>query len=205
MYRLYAIPGSCSTGIHVLLNKLGQEVEVVNRDDVDDYSTLVPTNQVPALQAGDELLTEGAAIVMHLLEAYGLAPLPGREARVFRQWLMFNYATLHPTYSQLFVAGVTNVVEDAESREVLIENVSERLSALWNIVESRLEGREFMVGDSPTIIDYLLAIYANWGNAVPEARIEIGRNARRLIERVTTLPEFVKAVEREGIDVRLPQ
>lgn len=205
MYRLYAIPGSCSTGIHVLLNKLGQEVDVINRDDVDDYQKLAPTNQVPALVAGDEILTEGSAIVLHLLEEHGLAPLPGRETREFRQWLLFNYATLHPTYSQLFVAGVKNVVEDTESRTVLINHVAERLSALWDIVESRLESREFMVGDTPTIIDYLLAIYANWGNAVPEADIEIGPNARRLIERVVALPEFAKAVEREGIDVQLPQ
>ncbi len=205
MYRLYAIPGSCSTGIHVLLNKLGQEVDIVNRDDVDDYQKLVPTNQVPALVAGDEILTEGSAIVLHLIEKHGLAPLPGRETREFRQWLLFNYATLHPTYSQLFVAGVKNVVEETDSRTVLINHVAERLSVLWDIVESRLESREFMVGDTPTIIDYLLAIYASWGNAVPEADIEIGPNVRGLIARVVALPEFAKAIEREGIDVQLPQ
>lgn len=204
MYRLYAIPGSCSTGIHVLLNKLGEEVDVVRRDDVENYAEIVPTNQVPALVADDELLTEGSAIALYLLEKHGVAPLPGRETREFRQWLLFNYATLHPTYSKLFMAGVQNVVEHAESRSDLIENVADRLSTLWGIVEARLEGREFMVGDSATIIDYLLAIYANWGNAVPEAVIEIGPNTRRLIERVVALPEFRKAVEREEIDVRLP-
>lgn len=204
MYRLYAIPGSCSTGIHVLLNKLGQEVDVVRRDDVEDYAEIVPTNQVPALVADDELLTEGSAIALYLLEKHGVAPLPGQETREFRQWLMFNYATLHPTYSKLFMVGVGNVVQHAESRTALIDNVAERLSTLWAIVEARLEGREFMVGDSATIIDYLLAVYANWGNSVPEAGIEIGPNARRLFERVVVLPEFRQAVEREEIDVRLP-
>ncbi|MEM7500392.1 MAG: glutathione S-transferase family protein [Pseudomonadota bacterium] len=204
MYRLYSIPGSCSTGIHVLLNKLGQEVDVIRRDDVENYADIVPTNQVPALAADDELLTEGSAIALYLLEKHGVAPLPGKETREFRQWLLFNYATLHPTYSKLFMAGVANVVEHAESRTVLIENVADRLSTLWRIVEARLEDREFMVGDSATIIDYLLAVYANWGNSVPEAAIEIGPKTRRLIERVVALPEFRKAVEREEIDVRLP-
>ena len=204
MYRLYSIPGSCSTGIHVLLNKLGQEVDVIRRDDVENYADIVPTNQVPALAADDELLTEGSAIALYLLEKHGVAPLPGKETREFRQWLLFNYATLHPTYSKLFMAGVANVVEHAESRTVLIENVADRLSTLWGIVEARLENREFMVGDSATIIDYLLAVYANWGNSVPEAAIEIGPKTRRLIERVIALPEFRNAVEREEIDVRLP-
>lgn len=204
MYRLYVIPGSCSTGIHVLLNKLGQEVDVVRRDDVENYAEIVPTNQVPALVTDDGLLTEGSAIALYLIEKHGVAPLPGQETREFRQWLLFNYATLHPTYSKLFMAGVANVVEHAESRSVLIEHVAERLSTLWAIVENRLEGREFMVGDSATIIDYLLAVYANWGNAVPEAAIEIGPNTRRLIDRVIALPEFREAIEREEIDVRLP-
>ncbi len=204
MYRLYVIPGSCSTGIHVLLNKLGQEVDVVRRDDVENYAEIVPTNQVPALVTDDGLLTEGSAIALYLIDKHGVAPLPGQETREFRQWLLFNYATLHPTYSKLFMAGVANVVEHAESRSVLIEHVAERLSTLWAIVENRLEGREFMVGDSATIIDYLLAVYANWGNAVPEAAIEIGPNTRRLIDRVIALPEFREAIEREEIDVRLP-
>ena len=204
MYRLYAIPGSCSTGIHVLLNKLGQQVEVVNRDDVDNYSELVPTNQVPALQDGDKLLTEGAAIALHLMEKHGVAPLPGDETREFRQWLLFNYATLHATYSKLFMAGVANIVEHAESRDALIQHVAERLSVLWQIVENRLDGRDYMVGDTVTVIDYLLAIYANWGNSVPEARIVIGPNTQNLINRVTKLPEFAAASEREGIEVRLP-
>ncbi|MEM7280061.1 MAG: glutathione S-transferase family protein [Pseudomonadota bacterium] len=204
MYRLYSIPGSCSTGIHVLLNKLGQKVEIVRRDDVEDYSEIVPTNQVPALSVADELLTKGSAIALYLLEEHGVAPLPGKETREFRQWLLFNYATLHPTYSKLFMAGVANVVEDPENRAILIDHVSDRLSTLWSIVDKRLEGREFVVGDAPTIVDYLLAVYANWGNSVPEADIKIGPNARRLIEQVIALPEFKTAVEREGIDVRLP-
>lgn len=205
MYRLYSIPGSCSTGIHVLLNKLGQEVEVIRRDDVENYPEIVPTNQVPALEAGAELLTEGGAIALYLLEEHGMAPLPGVETREFRQWLLFNYATLHPTYSKLFMAGGSNVVEHPASRTVLISHIAERLSTLWEIVESRLGGREFMVGNSVSIIDYLLAVYANWGNSFPEANIVIGPRARRLIQSVIDLPEFQLAVKREAINVQLPQ
>jgi len=203
MYRLYNIPGSCSTGIHVLLNKLGQDVEIINRDDVPDYAALVPTNQVPALVADRELLTEGAAIVMHLLERHDATQRTGQELREFRQWLLFNYATLHATYSKLFMAGVQNVVTHPESRTTLIEHIAARLSTLWAIVEARLEDRDTMVGSDHTVIDYLLAIYANWNNAVPEADIQIGPRTRALIARVVELPEFSQALAREGIEYRL--
>ncbi len=203
MYRLYTIAGSCSTGVHTLLNKLGQEVEIVHRDDVPNYQELVPTNQVPALEDGDLLLTEGAAIVMHLLGKHDPSLLEGSSAGEFRQWLLFNYATLHATYSKLFMAGVTNVVTHAESRELLIEHVASRLTELWSIVEERLEHRDYIVGEEPTVIDYLLAVYANWNHAVPEAKIEIGTRSRRLIERIAALPEFARAMEREGVNYRL--
>lgn len=204
MYRLYSIPGSCSTGIHVLLNRLGQDVEIVDRASVPDYAALVSTNQVPALVAGDELLTEGAAIVFHLLETHGGLPASPEEVRQFRQWLLFDYATIHATYSKLFMVGTADLVTHAESRQALIDHVAERISTLWSIVEARLEGRSWIVGDAPTVIDYLLAIYVNWGNAVPEARIELGPRTRDLVARVVDLPEFRQALEREGIEHRLP-
>ncbi len=199
MYRLYAIPGSCSTGIHVLLQKLGVEFEIVNRDDVDNYLSLVPTNQVPALLAGDNLLTEGAAIVMYLLEKHGMAALPGRETQEFRQWLLFNYATLHATYSKLFLVGAHGAAEDEKIRQQQIDGVAERISTLWEIVEQRLSDRDFIVGDTPTVIDYLLAVYANWGNSFPTSNIRIGPKTRHLIQDVVALPEFQAALQREQI------
>lgn len=204
MYRLYSIPGSCSTGIHVLLNKLGQDVEIVRRDEVQDYEGIVPTNQVPALAFEDELLTEGAAIAQYLLEEHGMAPLPGLETREFRQWLLFNYATLHPTYSKLFMVGSSKAVEQSESRQALVDEIADRLSALWGIVERRLEGREFIVGDAPSIVDYLLAVYANWGNSFPEARVVLGPAVRAHIKKVINLPEFQRTITDEGIQVQLP-
>lgn len=204
MYRLYSIPGSCSSGIHVLLNKLGQSVEVVRRDEVEDYAEIVPTNQVPALVFEDELLTEGAAIAQFLLEEHGMAPLPGRETREFRQWLLFNYATLHPTYSKLFMVGSSAAVEQADNRQALIDEIAERLSTLWAIVERRLQGREAMAGDAPSIVDYLLAVYANWGNSFPGARVVIGPVTRKHIQKVIDLPEFQRTIALEGITVQLP-
>ena len=203
MNRLYTIPGSCSTGLHVLLNRLGETFEVVKRDDVANYEELVPTNQVPALETEDGLLTEGASIVLYLLEKHDALPTSAEELREFRQWLLFNYATLHATYSKLFMVGVQRPVAHEESRDELIAHVSDRLSTLWSIVENRPSEREFMVGNAPPVIDYLLAIYANWNHAAPTARIEIGPRARRLIQKVVGLPEFAQAIEREGIDYRL--
>lgn len=214
MYKLYSIAGSCSTGIHVLMRKLGQPVEIVMRSDVDDYVQLVPTNQVPALQNGDQLLTEGAAIALYLLDQHGELPQDVEARSELRQWLMFNYATLHPAYSKLFAVG--GAMADGSEKQALMQSLADRVSELWRIVEARLLARSqvehnpaqqnrasqtYMFGDQPSLIDYLLAVYSRWGNNFPTLNIELGEHTQRLIAHVMQLPEFIAAAEAEGIEL----
>lgn len=214
MYKLYSIAGSCSTGIHVLMRKLGQPVEIVMRSDVDDYAQLVPTNQVPALQHGNRLLTEGAAIALYLLEQHGQLPQDAEARSELHQWLMFNYATLHPAYSKLFTVGGT--MADGPEKQALMQALAERVTELWRIVEARLLARSqteqnsgeqnrasqtYMFGDQPSLIDYLLAVYSRWGNSFPTLNIELGEYTQRLVAHVIQLPEFIAAAETEGIEL----
>lgn len=194
MLQLYSIPGTCSTGIHVLLNKLDVPFDMILRDDVDNYQQLVPTNQVPALQTDSDLLTEGAAIVLYLLREHGdQALLSDNE---FTRWLMFNYATLHPAYSKLF--GVNGSMADGPQKTALLQAFGDRLAALWQIVDNHLQSRDYMHGDTPTVLDYLLAVYLRWGNLFPQTRIPVGSRVLDLASRVAELPEFKAAFEREG-------
>lgn len=202
MFRLYTIAGSCSTGIHVLLNQLGLPVDITLRDEVSDYRSLVPTNQVPALQTPDGLLTEGAAIVLYLLRQQ-----PGKSALAsdaeFIRWLMFNYATLHPAYSKMF--GVNANMPEGAAKTELLQRFGDRVGELWEIVDRHLQGRQFVYGDEPTVVDYLLAIYVRWGNVFPETRIPVGARVLELVNRVSALPEFQAAFAREGAVYRIPE
>ena len=202
MYQLYTIPASCSTGIHALLNTFEASFEVINREDVPEYQSLVPTNQVPALQDKEQLITEGAAIVLHLLDKHNVNLETLGGANQFRQWLMFNYATLHPAYSKLFT--ISKQLEDSPIKQAVMEKLALQVSELWKIIDKKLEGNTFMMGDTPTIIDYLLAVYLNWGNFFTNVNIPVGKNVLKLVERVSTLPEFVKAYETEGAQHSIP-
>lgn len=200
MYTLYSIPGSCSTGIHVLLKSLGQDVDIVHRDEVSDYRSLVPTNQVPALSDGKRLLTEGAAIGLYLLEKHLGDSSPSQDHRKteFRQWLMFNYATLHPAYSKLY--SVANVMDKSPEKQALLQRLADRVSDTWSVIDQHLATRRYVVGATPTLLDYLLALYVNWGNSFPDLHIEPGANVLRLVAEVRGLPEFESAWRAEGLD-----
>lgn len=199
MYTLYTLPGSCSTGTTILLEKLGVPFETVVRNDVPNYQELAPTNQVPALKTeAGQIITEGAAIALYLLEKHGKSLLPTDEATKaeFYQYLMFNYATLHPAYSRIFAAR--NVIDDAETQKDAMQKLADKTSATWAILDKRLEGRQYVVGNTPTIVDYLLAIYTGWAQFFPEQRIAYGKNVERLVAHIATLPEFKAAFAREG-------
>ncbi len=200
MYQLYTIPGSCSMAIHVLLNHYGQKVEIIHREDVPNYTDLVPTNQVPALRDGDSLLVEGAAIALHLIERHG--EIPAGEEQPFMRWLMFNYATLHPAYSKAITAN--GLMPAGEPKDALMTQLAERISGLWAIVETQIADRDHMVGNEASIIDYLLAVYSNWGNLFPDYPVQIGPRTLAHIHRISQLPEFALAVEREQATFRPP-
>ena len=201
MYTLYSIPGSCSTGITVLMKKLGLDFKVIRRDDVENYTDLVPTNQVPALIDGDTLITEGAAIVLHLLEKHenDMLPKSEKERTEFYRWLMFDYATLHPAYGKLF--SVAGVMDDSEAKLPLLQKLADKISDTFNILDKRLEDRQFIYGDVPTPIDYLAAVYSTWGNSFPQLSFNLGDNVKAHVQRVMALPEFQAAYEFEGIEL----
>lgn len=202
MYTLYTIPGTCSTGIHVMLNQLDIPVEIVKRDDVENYQALVATNQVPALQTEQGLLTEGSAIVLYLLAKHNVNIEDFSDNHEFNQWLMFNYATLHPSYSKMFTTW--QVMEDGEAKQRYLAQLAERVVNMWQIVDRRLADREFIFGDKVSVIDYLLAIYVSWGNVFPQLAIPVGENTLRMVRKVKLLPEFVRAYQKEGGEFNIP-
>lgn len=203
MYQLITIPGSCSTGIHVLLNKLNIPVEVIKRDDIKDYQALVPTNQVPALKDGEALLTEGAAIVLYLIDKHGADLSKYGGSANFNQWLMFNYATLHPAYAKLFT--LNGVMEEGETKQQVMTALAEKLAATWEIVDKHLENNRYITGDNASVIDYLMAIYATWGNYFPSVSIKLGANVKRLVNDVSTHDAFTDAYAKEGATFSLPE
>ncbi|WP_317932666.1 glutathione S-transferase [Halioxenophilus sp. WMMB6] len=200
MYQLFTIPGSCSTGIHALLNQLNLPYKMTLRDDVEDYTALVPTNQVPALRTPETVLTEGAAIVLYLLANHGEQQLVSEPE--FLRWLMFNYATLHPAYGKLFASN--GLLPAGPEKVHLMQTLAAKTADLWAIVDQHLAGRETMFGNRITVLDYLISVYVRWGNVFPELAIPVGQNVLRLVDKVCQLPEFQQAFVRESVTYAIP-
>ena len=70
-----------------------------------------------------EIITEGAAIVLYLLERHNSSMLPAdlSEKAEFLRWLMFDYATLHPAYGKMFAIQYKTKMDENERISVLLQ------------------------------------------------------------------------------------
>ena len=195
-YKLYTIAGSCSSGVAVLMEKLGLNYEIVHRKDIENYQQIVPTNKVPAIEHKGKIITEGAAIALYLLENNKNEILPKDPIKrvEFYEWLMFCYATIHPAYAK--VMSARRMMDDAvEGKQEYIQKLADQVSDIWQIVNKRLKNSKFIFGDKISHVDYMMTIYTGWGN--PAYKINIGDNVRRLANDVSNLPEFKSACKKE--------
>lgn len=125
-----------------------------------EYLAVNPMGKVPALRHGDTVVTECAAILAYLADAFpdaGLAPPSGSRLRApYYRWLFFAAGPLE--------AAVTNKmlgVEVPEDRRAMVGYGS--LEIVLDTIEAALDGRETLVGDSFTAADLYLSAHLGWG------------------------------------------
>src|SRR5689334_117373 len=105
---LYGSSSTASLVVHWLLIELGIEHKLVLLDfdtreqKSADYLALNPAGRVPTLVIGSQVLTEAAAIALHLADMHpqaGLLPAPGtpERAQAYR-WMFWCANTLQPAY-----------------------------------------------------------------------------------------------------------
>lgn len=198
--KLYYSPGTCSLASHITLNEAGVDftAEKVNlRDKVTeggtDFRKVNPRGAVPALALADgEVLTEGVAIMQHVMDSTrpGVLPAPGTLARA-RMAEALNYVAteVHKTYSPFF----HGIEGEAKAKQ------SDLLNARLQVVEDRLaDGRAWLAGDSYTPADAYLFTVTNWSKRFGHDLTSFPRIVA-LREKVAARPAVQAAMRAEGL------
>jgi glutathione S-transferase len=84
--KLYYSPGACSLASHITLNEAGVpftaekvDIRAKRTESGADFAAINPRGAVPALDLGDgEVLTEGVAIMQHVMDSAAPGKLPAR-------------------------------------------------------------------------------------------------------------------------------
>lgn len=172
MLKLFHAPVSRSTAIVTLIEEMGiadrVRIELVSIPRADgsghrDLANPHPEGKVPALLAGDTVMTERAAIMLFLTEAFpgtGMAPEPGDPRRAaFLTWMNWYGAVHEPVLIHGF-AGLDNDLLRKTFRGTA--EVEARLRAA-------LENGPYLLGDSFTAADLLChSPYAWFPEATPD-------------------------------------
>lgn len=171
--ELFFTPMACSLASRITLYEVGADARFTAVDkakrtsDGRDYRDINPMGQVPALRTPQgELLTENAAVLQYLAEAWpaaGLLPAAAdlhARARV-RQWLSFIGTELHKA---VFVP-LLDPSAGAEVKAYALDKAALRLSVL----EAHLAAHEHLVGGYG-IADIYLAVVLNWA---PSAGVDL--------------------------------
>ncbi len=169
--QLYSFPTPNGVKVSVALEEMGLDYEphLVTLADADvkspEFLSLNPNNKIPAIidpngPDGTQIeLFESGAILIYLAEKTGkfLSKDPKTRYETI-QWVMFQMGGIGPMFGQLgfFYKFAGSKMEDPTARDRYI-NEAKRLLA---VVDKRLEGREWIVGEY-SIADMMLAPWLN--------------------------------------------
>lgn len=131
----------------------------------DRLLSLNPLGQVPVLVLpGGEVLTESAAMILHLDDvapSAGLLPRPGdaRRPGALNQ-LIVLVAAIYPTVT--FSDPPENWTLPGLPAQRLGDRLGDRKEELWRRIEATAVPKPFLYGERPCAIDLYVAVMTHW-------------------------------------------
>ncbi|MDR6388626.1 glutathione binding-like protein [Paraburkholderia phenoliruptrix] len=208
--QLYSLPTPNGVKVSIMLEETGlpYEPHLVRFDTNDqmtpEFMSLNPNNKIPAIidpngPDGKPLpLFESGAILIYLADKTGqLIPQDAAGRYEAIQWVMFQMGGIGPMFGQVgfFHKFAGKEYEDKRPRDRYVAE-SRRL---LGVLEQRLEGREWILGDQYSIADIatfpwvrnLIGFY----EAGELVRIEDFPNVRRVLAAFVARPAVIRGLD----------
>lgn len=162
--QLYSLPTPNGVKASIALEEMELAYEphlvsfATNDQTTPEFLSLNPNNKIPAIidpngPGGEPLpVFESGAILLYLAEKTGkLIPVDPAKRIECVQWLMFQMGGVGPMFGQFghFYKFAADKVSDPYPTQRYLDETKRLLAVL----EQRLEGRDFLVGESLTIAD----------------------------------------------------
>ena len=191
--RLYHVPNTRSTRVLWLLEELGAPYDLTlmtaEERRGEEHVGRHPLGRVPVIEDDDGFVFESLAILLHIAdqhpEAGLIPPLGSHDRALVYQWSVFAMTELEPAVLEAFSA---RRAEDDERLAAAASRFAERAA----VVESALEGREYLVGDGFTVADLVCAAVLMFAR-----RAELTEGLPRIgayLERIEPRPARQRAV-----------
>ena len=171
--KLYEFPPTRSIRVRWTLQELGVPFEAVTvnmikgEHQTPEFRKINPAAKLPVLVDGNLTLTESMAIVRYLGEKYidkGFMPPDLAQRAEFYKWIMFAATELEQPLWRM--AKNSSLYPPEKRIPADIERAGEDFAAMAAMLEAHMKGREFIVGNTATIADFVTAYTLDWANEV---------------------------------------
>src|SRR5258708_17950446 len=207
MYQLHYFPANANAAPHMLLEEIGVKYDLVLVDRAKNaqksraYLKINPNGRIPTLVDGELVLSEAAAIVLHLVDQHpeaGLAPKVGTPERAkFYQWMTFLTNSLQ---EELMIWQYPDRLTgtDVAATQVVKRGAEKRAGAYRDVIRHLKENGLLFRGEKLSAADFYLVMLARWARPMtnpPRPPPPIAR----LLDKVTALPSVRRPYAREGV------
>jgi len=184
--------------VALYLEEAGLPYEVIPVDTrkgeqhLPSFRAINPNGKTPALVDGDATVFDSSAILLYLAEKTGqfLPPdTPAARAQMY-SWLMFVATGIGPYCGQ----AVHFKFFAPEPKAYAVNRYTFEAERHWGIVNDHLAGRQWMLGDTYTLVD--MAVWG-WARMIPRVMGEAGLtampNVKRHLEAINARPAAQRA------------
>ncbi len=170
--KIYGGPGTALMAPHAILEEIGASCAWVRVDmenggaQTAEFLALNPKGRVPVLIDGDFVLTESAAICLHLAERFpqaGLLPAPGtRERARAYEWMLYLSNTVQTALMDWFHPDWQT--RDADALDSIKAGAEVRLAAHFAHIDAYLaaHGKPYFLGAAVSTVDFYMHMLARW-------------------------------------------
>jgi GST-like protein len=193
-YVVYGQKGTGSVPVEATLLLLGEPYEVVERGPSEDRPAGNPMQQVPVLiLPNGELMTESAAILIHLADSHPVARMspalddPRRPA--FLRWMTYVSAQI---YALIWVRDDPGrLAVDESHKPVILERTAERIAYCWRMMDAQVSPARYILGEDLSVLDLYVTVVSCWG----PRRARFYQEAPKMAEVVRRVDQDPRLVE----------
>ena len=131
------------------------------------FLAINPAGKIPALVDGDLVLTESVAIAVYLADKYPdkkLIPVDLEQRAQHNRWLLFTATELEQPLWR--ITRHTNLYPESRRLPGDVALAREEFTAMAGVLDTHMHGRQFLIGNTVTVADFVLAYTLDWANEV---------------------------------------
>ena len=164
---IYGSGGNRAARVAWTVNELGLEASYRHYDGMigsDELRRLHPQAKIPAMQIGDLVLFESAAICQHLCDITAgqrlLAPVGTPQRSLHNQWVSFAQSEVEAYLWHSFRAS--RLHPSLKTTEFPLSFNNESASAGLQVLSNRMESTNFLLGENFSVADIIVGWTVNW-------------------------------------------